>query len=347
MSRSSEEPPKSGTDHSDLHFDPGVSLPGLQNIERSYSFAPKATPRGRSSNGKDDSGVFERSPKPDTAGVLAGNGVYPALLARNLACSGRRVVVAGIRGQTDESLAASVDGFQRFPLGAINRTAAYFMHHRARRIYLAGGVKRPIAWRHARPDRTALALIVRNLTAGDDALLRSVASAFEARGLVVGDPRPFLRDLLAGKGRLAGPPVDAATLTDIQIAWRAAKAHGSKDRGQAAVARRGEVAGLEGKAGTDALIDSVTGPGAALAKVVKPGQDYRFDMPAIGPATVERARRAAFRAIAVEAGGVLLLERERLLATCNRHNISLVGFEGRDILEPGGPQSSQVSLCGA
>jgi DUF1009 family protein len=259
-------------------------------------------------------------PGPGTAGVLAGNGVYPALLARRLVQAGQKVVVAGIRGQTDESLATSVNGFEFFALGAINKTATYFKRNGARRIYLAGGVRRPVAWRRARPDRAALGIIVRNLTAGDDVLLRGVANAFEARGLIVGDPRPFLKDLLADNGRLAGPPIDASTSTDIEVAWRAAKVHGSKDRGQAAIALRGEVAGLEGRAGTDAL----------LVKVVKPGQDPRFDMPAIGPATVEHAHRSAVRAIAVEAGGVLLLERDRLLDACNRHDLSLIGLEDRN-----------------
>jgi DUF1009 family protein len=272
----------------------------------------------------------EDPPGPGTVGVLAGNGVYPALLARRLVQAGQKVVVAGIRGQTDESLATSVSGFDLFALGAINKTATYFKRNGARRIYLAGGVRRPVAWRRARPDRAALGIIVRNLTAGDDVLLRGVANAFEARGLIVGDPRPFLKDLLADNGRLAGPPIDASTSTDIEVAWRAAKAHGSKDRGQAAIALRGEVAGLEGRAGTDALLASAPGPGAVLVKVVKPGQDPRFDMPAIGPATVEHAHRSAVRAIAVEAGGVLLLERDRLLDACNRHDLSLIGLEDRN-----------------
>jgi DUF1009 family protein len=267
-----------------------------------------------------------RAPLPGVVGLLAGGGLYPRLLAERLVRAQRHVIAAGIRRQTAPSLAKAVDRFEVFGLGAIKRTALYFKGHGVEHIYLAGGIRRPLAWQTLRPDRIALELLMRHRRSGDDALLRGVADAFLSLGLAVADPSPFIEDFLAGEGHLAGPPIAPSALADLDVAWKAAKALGRRDRGQSATALCKKVTGLETKAGTDVLIASAPGPGAVLAKVVKPGQDLRFDRPAIGPATVARAHGASISAIAIEARGVLLLERDRLLDACERHRITLVGF---------------------
>jgi DUF1009 family protein len=92
------------------------------------------------------------------------------------------------------------------------------------------------------------------------------------------------------------------------------------------IAHRGRIVGREGRAGTDALLARAPGPGAVLAKAVKPGQDRRFDMPAIGPSTIIIAERVGLRAIAVEQGGVLLLRKPRVLELCQERGVSLVGW---------------------
>ncbi len=258
-------------------------------------------------------------------GLLAGNGVYPKLLADRLARADLKIIAAGLRGQTDPSLIEHVDRYAPFDLGALKRTAAYFTEDGVEALYLAGGVRRPVAWRHLRPDGIAVRLLLKTLIAGDDTLLRGVAAAFAALGLPVADPRPYLNDLLSPPGRLAGPSPTASTLTDLAVAWTAAKAVGRRDGGQAATARGGRVTGVEGKRGTNDLI-ARAGKGAVLAKVVKPGQDRRFDLPAVGPDTARVAHAAGLTAVAVEAGGVLLLERERLVSAFDSYEISLVGY---------------------
>ena len=82
------------------------------------------------------------------------------------------------------------------------------------------------------------------------------------------------------------------------------------------------------------MIAKARGAGGVLAKVVKPGQDRRFDLPAIGPVTIEQAKRFGLQAIAIEAQGVLLLEREKICDACDRLGISLTSFT------PEGPQNS-------
>ena len=102
------------------------------------------------------------------------------------------------------------------------------------------------------------------------------------------------------------------------------------DIGQSVVVRHGTVLAVEAFEGTDAAIrrgGALAGGkgGATLAKVSKPGQDLRFDVPVIGPRTLETAAEAKLSVIAVEAGKTLLLEREKIGELAARHRVSIVG----------------------
>jgi DUF1009 family protein len=259
-------------------------------------------------------------------GIIAGRGRFPLLLAERLAARGRRVVIAALAGQFGQPPQDRAVPFRVFPIGAFGDLARYLIDHGVRTAYLAGGVRRRGAWRFLRPDRHSLGLIALALLGGDDGLLRAVADRLAGLGVEIGDPRAHLVDLLPGPGQLAGPLVGAGLRAELAIAWRAARAHGRRDRGQAALVFRGRVVGREGPAGTDALLASAPGPGAVLAKVVKPGQDRRFDLPAIGPSTLRVARAVGLAGIAVEAGGVLLVEPAQVRELADRFRIALVAW---------------------
>jgi DUF1009 family protein len=259
-------------------------------------------------------------------GLLAGRGTMPLLLAGRLAAAGSRVAVAALAGQADAGRFAFCEAARTVPVGAIGAAARFFLEHGVQRTYFAGGVRRAGLLGRFRPDRHAAALLPGALFGGDDGLLGLVARRFERLGVPIGDPAEHLVDLLAGAGLIAGPQPDSAVARDLEVARRAAFAVGSRDRGQAALAFHGRPAGAEGRDGTDALLAAAPGPGAVLVKICKPGQDLRFDRPAIGPATVLVGRRVGLAAIGVEAGGCLVLEPDRVRALCDAHRISLVGL---------------------
>jgi DUF1009 family protein len=263
---------------------------------------------------------------PPIVGVLAGRGVYPTLLIERLLDRDRQVVVAGIRGQYCGRAPVGTGPVETIPLGAIGALGRFFGANGARTVFLAGGVRRRGAWRSARPDLRGLALVPRALVGGDDGLLRAVARELEHAGVLVGDPRLLLEDLFAAKGLIAGPAPSPAIASEMDLAWGEATRSADGTLGQAVVVFQGRIAGREGRDGTDALLARAPGPGAVLAKAVKPGQDRRFDMPAIGPSTVIAAAAVGVRAIAVEAGGVLLLRKQRVLELCEERGVSLVGL---------------------
>jgi DUF1009 family protein len=118
-----------------------------------------------------------------------------------------------------------------------------------------------------------------------------------------------------------------------------ARALGAIDVGQAVVVQQGLVLGVEAIEGTDALLDRVGplrrgGLGGVLVKIVKPGQDRRFDLPTIGVGTIERAARAGLRGIAVEAGGTIILDRPSCVAAADSADLFLLGLEAGEIPAP-------------
>jgi hypothetical protein len=61
--------------------------------------------------------------------------------------------------------------------------------------------------------------------------------------------------------------------------------------------------------------------------VAKPRQDPRFDVPVVGPGTLEVMREAAAATLAVDAGQTLLIDKAELLAAADRAGITIWGME--------------------
>jgi DUF1009 family protein len=260
-------------------------------------------------------------------GIVAGRGAYPIALHDALRARGEGTAIACLAGQADPGRFEGAASVRTFPLGALSSIARYFLSCGAGVAYMAGGVERRGALLFARPDLGALALLPAALFSRDDRLLRAVADRFLKGGVRVGDPRPVLGDAIPEVGHLAGPPLEGSARADLLVARDHARSVGARGRGQAAVAFRGRVSGTEDRRGTDALLASAPGPGAVLAKVAVPGQDERFDLPAIGPSTIRIAAAVRLAAIGIEAGRSLVLSRPRVVELCGAYGISLVGLE--------------------
>lgn len=200
-------------------------------------------------------------------------------------------------------------------------------------VVMAGSIRRP-PWSALAPDLRGAALLRKLVTSkGDDAILKAIVAELEAEGFRVLGPDDILADLLAPAGALGKKAPGEADWSDIRSAAAAALAIGVEDAGQAAVARGGEVLGVEGADGTDALVErcrAADGTGGVLVKRPKPGQERRADLPAIGVRTVEAAAAAGLNGVAVEAGGSLILGREEVAAAADRLGIFVYGATSRE-----------------
>jgi len=272
-------------------------------------------------------------------GLIAGNGVFPLEVATAARRRGYAVVAVAHRGETDERLAAMCEELTWIRVGELQTMIDAFKRAGVTEAAMAGGIVRARLGESFAPDARAIAMLSRVGRFSDDALLRAIAAEIESDGIAMIDPVPMLDDALAARGRMAGPEPSSAQLRDLRLAFGAMRALGNFDVGQAAAVRDGVVGAIEAVEGTDAALRraaALCGRGLVVAKVAKPGQDLRFDRPAIGPATIELLREIGAAMIGVEAGQALILERARTLGAADSAGVTVWGDGG----EPSGERSS-------
>jgi DUF1009 family protein len=273
---------------------------------------------------------------PDGLAIVAGGGDLPRLIAEDCARRGRPYRVVVFEGVTLDWL----DGHPALA-AAFEKPGRLFADLRAagcRFVTMAGGMARPDL-NPLRFDLTMLRLapkLLKGIRSGDDSTLRLLAGIFEAEGFTLCAAHELLSELLAPAGVLSRAAPGDADRADAARAARIVAALGAADTGQAAVVAGGLCLGLESIQGTDAMLDFVARTAApfrrasrcgVLYKAPKPGQDRRLDLPAIGPATVRAAAAAGLAGIAVEAAGVLLLDRAATIAAADAAGLFLWGRE--------------------
>lgn len=252
--------------------------------------------------------------------IIAGAGALPAALAATL----------------DNPFIAALDGFT--PVGVavdqvfrLERLSLLMRELSARgvdRVIFAGAVRRPSLDPSLFDPQTAL-LVPRILAAmqgGDDGLLRAVIGVFEDEGFRVVGVQDVAPHLVPAEGILNGA-LSEGDRRDAIRATEIVQALGQVDVGQGAVVAGGLCLAVEALPGTDAMLDWVAatrqGTGGVFYKAPKPDQDRRIDLPAIGLSTVRRAAAAGLSCIAWQADGVILLDRDAVLAEAAARGITL------------------------
>jgi len=265
---------------------------------------------------------------PKTLFLIAGNGFYPRLAALGAREAGvSRIIVAAFEGETDPALAGFVDEIHWMKVGQLGRLIDAARKSGATASLMAGQIA-PGNLFDLRPDFHALILLAKLRERNAETLFGAVAGELEKAGVPLLPATTFLREHLACEGLIAGPKPKTRILDDIAYGLVIAKEVSRLDIGQTVVVKKGTVLAVEGFDGTDATIrrGGELGRGeAVVVKVSKPRQDMRFDVPVIGPKTLETAASAGVTTIAMEAGRTLLLESNRLFELATQHHITLWG----------------------
>lgn len=271
--------------------------------------------------------------------ILAGGGSVPGIVAAAAIRAGRPVLVIGIAGEADASIEAFPHRWVGW--GDVGRLLASLKAHRSHDLVLVGRIGSRPDYLGMKLDRAGAMVrpaILRIFAGGDNLVLLGAVRLFESRGFRIVGAHEVARELVAPPGWLTRAAAEPRDLRDGEAALAAAKAIGSLDIGQAAVAVGGRVVALEGAEGTDGMLERVAalrasgrirwqGRAGALGKCAKPHQDLRVDMPTIGPQTIRAVAAAGLAGIVVEAGRVMLAEREETLRIANAHGLFLLGSD--------------------
>lgn len=274
---------------------------------------------------------------PRVVGIVAGGGSLPVEVAEYVRSSGGTVHIVAIDGEYDRlhsDIPVTKVGWAQF--GALLRA---LRNAGTTEVVIAGHVRRPDL-SAIRPDLgffLNLPAVVRIVTSGgDDSVLSRVVRFFEDKGFKVVSPAAVAPSLLVRKGPLGAVDAAASDLADVTRGFDVIRALGPFDVGQAVVVTNGRIEAIEGAENTDAMLARLarqreasgnTNRLGVLVKRPKPGQEMRVDMPAIGPATVERATAAGIAGVAVLADGAIALQRAELIRAADAHKMFVIGVQ--------------------
>jgi len=264
---------------------------------------------------------------PDRLGIIAGNGVYPRLVADSARKAGaEKIIAAAFTGETDSALVQHVDVIEWLRVGQLSRLLKFFREQKIHHAMMAGQIA-PKNLFDLRPDWKALLVLAKLKQRNAESIFAAIADELAKVNIELLPATSFLEDCLAPRGLIAGPKLSRREKQDVDLGWKIAKEIARLDIGQTVIVKNGTILAVEAFDGTNDAIKRGGGlarKGAVMIKVAKPNQDMRFDVPVIGIETVRVATEAKIRAIAVEAGKTLLLEREAIVDLAGRAEISIV-----------------------
>jgi DUF1009 family protein len=261
-------------------------------------------------------------------GLIAGSGRFPFLVAEQARRQGRRVVAVAVPEETDPALERSVDAFHWVALGQIKKTIALFKEAGAGEAVMAGQIKHARLFQNLKLDLTAMKILATIPDKKTDTLLGAIAREFEKAGIRFMSSIAFLTAFLAPAGALSARRPSANQKRDAVFGLATAKSVAGLDWGQTACVKDGAVLAVEAIEGTDECIRRAGrwgGEGFTVAKVAKPKQDLRFDVPVIGLGTLTALVESKAGAIVVEAGKTLFFDRTEFLAGADAAGIVVLG----------------------
>ncbi len=160
-----------------------------------------------------------------------------------------------------------------------------------------------------------------------DTIFTAVADKLKVHGIQLLDSTFLLADHLAPKGTLTRRGPTLRELEDIEFGKTIAKAMGAIDVGQTVVVKEKAIVAIEAMEGTDKTIlrgGQIARGGAVVVKMSKPNQDLRFDIPVIGPRTIQTMIKAKASCLAIEAHKTLIIDRDKTIALANQRKICIV-----------------------
>jgi len=261
-------------------------------------------------------------------GIIAGSGVYPEtfIAAARRQSPGVKLVMAAFHGETKPELAAQVDAIEWFRVAQLSKVLRFFRREGVTEAVMMGQIS-PKKLFDMRPDLKVLIILARLKERNAETLFGAIVDELAKENIVVLPATTFLEDHLPGPGHVCGPAFTQRQLGDAEFGFRIAKQTSALDIGQSVVVRHGTVLAVEAFEGTNACIkrggELGHGKDVILVKVSKPNQDMRFDVPVVGPQTIETCAAAGVCAITIEAGKTLLLEMDRVAELCARHKIGI------------------------
>jgi DUF1009 family protein len=261
-------------------------------------------------------------------GMIAGAGELPEIIAQQTSQNGRPVPTVALSAEVATRLAPYCPTMVQHGPGQLTKIIRALRQHAVRQIVIVGKVPKRLLFESPRADLRTIRVLSRVQDYRDATLLQALIAEFAREGLEVVEQTRLLGHLLTPSGVLGTRQPNSGQWDDIRYGFSLAKALAALDIGQTVVIRRRTVLAVEAVEGTDMAIQRgcrLGRRGAVVVKVSRPQQDMRFDVPTVGPQTLQELVAGHAAVLAVEAGTTLMIRQPELIATANTQRIALVG----------------------
>lgn len=271
-----------------------------------------------------------------TIGLVAGGGRLPEYVRISASDNGSLGVVIALESFASKTVFPNATWMH---LGQFGKIVKRLKKAKCTHVCFAGVVKRP-DFKRFKPDLKAMRRLpgtIRAAGQGDDALMRHILGLFEQEGFQIISPQDVCADLMLTEGLLGAVSMSKYHRDDALQACKIAAAIGALDVGQGAVVSRGVTLAVEAQEGTDVMLKRLLDLPLELrgtpservgvfAKLIKPTQDTRVDLPTIGPETVHLAAEAGLAGIVAEAAGAFVIDREETIRLADEKGLFIAGL---------------------
>ena len=263
-------------------------------------------------------------------GILAGAGKLPVECARAAQQHGYEVYAVGLLAETDPEIANFATDYKQISVAQLDAILNYLTQNNLQQVTMIGKVTKELLFNGAvQPDARMLQLIMSLPDRKDDTIMLAFVRELAKAGMQTFDQTALIRKLMPHRGTISQREPTEAERSDMEFGFMVAKELGRLDIGQTAVVKSRAVMALEAIEGTDECIrrgGKLANGGAVVAKVSKPAQDNRFDVPTVGRKTLEVMAEVGATALAIEADKTLLVDRENAVTFANEKGICIVAL---------------------
>ncbi len=260
-------------------------------------------------------------------GVIAGSGDLPVILTQQLKNIGRQVIVISITKDANESLKDIASEFHQISVGQVKKIINTLLNADVKEISIIGKISKNVLFSPYRFDTKAIKILSKAKDRSDSSLFSAIADEIESSGIKLVDQRLYLSNLLPQKGVLTTTKPSKSQLEDVEFGMDLAKKSSELGIGQTVIVKNGVVIAVEAIEGTDSAIrraGSLCNGGMVIAKSAKQGQDFRFDVPTVGPKTIDALIEAKASVLAIEYQKAFLIEPKLTIQKANDAKIAIV-----------------------
>lgn len=280
-------------------------------------------------------------------GLIAGEGVFPLLVARGARAAGRRVVCVGLRDNAWPDLQRECDDFAWAGITRINRWIRLLRAQNCREAIMVGRVHKtlmydPLAVFRYIPDWRTVRMWFARLRHDKrpQAVLQALVRELDSAGITLIDSTRYCPEHLASPGVMTRRQPTEKQWQDLRFGWHRCRTLSKLDIGQCIAVLDRDVIAVEALEGTNAMIERAgqlcKSGGWTLIKVANTHQDMRVDVPSVGTTTVEKLHAAGAGCLVLEVGKTIMLEKPKVLELADRYRIAVVGWDGEGLHEDPG-----------